>query len=64
MRVQGERLHNDPVALLAILSNYRLLSDCLGGLRFGQRVSGPCKGKEQRYTDPRNQESNNTYSDR
>ncbi len=64
MSVQRERLHKNPVALLAVLSNNRLLSDCLGGLRFGRGVGGPRKGKEKDGKTRNGQQTENTYRDR
>jgi|SRR5712692_9067113 len=56
-------MHNEPVALLAVLSNHRLLSDRRGGLRLGRGPSGLCKVKEENHEDRRSQESDNESRD-
>jgi hypothetical protein len=53
--VEREGLYHQPMALLAILPNHRLLSS-RGGLRFGRWANRFCKGKEKDDKDCRNKQ--------
>src|SRR5258707_15017259 len=61
MSIKGEGLHNGPMTLQAISSDYALLSGSFGGLRLGKRPSRPYEGKEESYREGKNQERENSY---